>query len=602
MTMRNWSSKKKILTAGLVFLVSALCISAAGVFGFFRIEKTLDASLQIYESENSIGRLAEGHNKIRLLEAEAILEPSVEQTSVFPKRITDAYKEWEAAADSLAGRAQDNSQRGRLAELKITIQARRELSEKVLKAAIEGEVDQAFAFHNTEEAAAKPLDERIQRLTDEFIQSERATAAATKREVTLAGKSWIYWMIVASAMAIGIAALTAQALMTGFVRGLTRGSENVLEASSQFLTKAAEISQSTDLRSKASADEAKSLGDSANAFRDIVQVAELNAEHAKNTQTLAAENSVDIEKSGKLIAEMAQALDEVLRSNASMGGRLSESSAQLGEIVRIIADISDKSKIINDIIFQTKLLSFNASVEAARAGEGGKGFAVIAEELGHLSMTSTNAAKDIAALFEKSKEKAELIGRETFAGLETISAAAQVKIEHAKNSADEFGNYFNKVSAATVHFAELTEHIRAISENQAASLLETCKTLENLALLAVQNSGSLSTSANAAQELHALAENVRSSARNMVNIVQGQQLQNVRSRSHADDEQPVVQHDEEIATEGNNVSRVRQLNAKSNHRPVRGKGHRRQESGTKIRKAAGAEDISQEDDPRPHDA
>ncbi|MBC7465119.1 MAG: hypothetical protein H7256_03945 [Bdellovibrio sp.] len=48
-------------------------------------------------------------------------------------------------------------------------------------------------------------------------------------------------------------------------------------------------------------------------------------------------------------------------------------------------EIGNKTKVINDIVFQTKLLSFNASVEAARAGEHGKGFAVVAEEVGKLA-------------------------------------------------------------------------------------------------------------------------------------------------------------------------------------------------------------------------
>jgi len=42
----------------------------------------------------------------------------------------------------------------------------------------------------------------------------------------------------------------------------------------------------------------------------------------------------------------------------------------------LIETINQKTRVINDIVFQTKLLSFNASVEAARAGEHGKGFAV----------------------------------------------------------------------------------------------------------------------------------------------------------------------------------------------------------------------------------
>jgi methyl-accepting chemotaxis protein len=76
--------------------------------------------------------------------------------------------------------------------------------------------------------------------------------------------------------------------------------------------------------------------------------------------------------------------------------QINYSNEQMSEIVKVIQEIETKTKVINDIVFQTKLLSFNASVEAARAGEQGKGFAVVAEEVGNLAQMSGNAAKEIS--------------------------------------------------------------------------------------------------------------------------------------------------------------------------------------------------------------
>ncbi|MCX7978832.1 MAG: methyl-accepting chemotaxis protein, partial [Bdellovibrionaceae bacterium] len=80
-----------------------------------------------------------------------------------------------------------------------------------------------------------------------------------------------------------------------------------------------------------------------------------------------------------------------------MHGSIQELEAAMG----VIRQVAKKTEVINEIVFQTKLLSFNASVEAARAGEAGKGFAVVAEEVGKLAKMSGDAATEISQIVEK---------------------------------------------------------------------------------------------------------------------------------------------------------------------------------------------------------
>lgn len=81
-----------------------------------------------------------------------------------------------------------------------------------------------------------------------------------------------------------------------------------------------------------------------------------------------------------------------------------ESATELEEIKSVIGQISDKANVINDIVFKTQLLSFNASIEAARAGEHGRGFSVVAEEVGSLADMSGQAAKEISELLDNSTQ------------------------------------------------------------------------------------------------------------------------------------------------------------------------------------------------------
>ncbi len=68
--------------------------------------------------------------------------------------------------------------------------------------------------------------------------------------------------------------------------------------------------------------------------------------------------------------------------------------------------ITDAISIIDQIAFQTNILSLNAAVEAATAGEAGKGFAVVAQEVRNLAARSAEAAKEIKTIVENATKKA----------------------------------------------------------------------------------------------------------------------------------------------------------------------------------------------------
>jgi len=78
------------------------------------------------------------------------------------------------------------------------------------------------------------------------------------------------------------------------------------------------------------------------------------------------------------------------------------------EIVHSSKNIEKIIKLIEEISFQTNILSLNASVEAARAGEHGKGFAVVAESIRELAEKSADSASEISKLVANSIERTEI--------------------------------------------------------------------------------------------------------------------------------------------------------------------------------------------------
>ncbi|OFZ26974.1 MAG: hypothetical protein A2381_20330 [Bdellovibrionales bacterium RIFOXYB1_FULL_37_110] len=124
--------------------------------------------------------------------------------------------------------------------------------------------------------------------------------------------------------------------------------------------------------------------------------------------SMISQTTAFAEKSEILIKEVeTQTTDghNVMDALSSSMNLIQEATAQLQSIAEMIKDIARETNIINDIVFKTQLLSFNASIEAARAGMHGKGFSVVAEEVGNLARMSGEAAQQIHKLIENSEKQ-----------------------------------------------------------------------------------------------------------------------------------------------------------------------------------------------------
>ncbi len=118
-----------------------------------------------------------------------------------------------------------------------------------------------------------------------------------------------------------------------------------------------------------------------------------NTESAKEAEQAGAAAQAAVTEGVTSVNSLDQAIERMNVGFSNMQTRIEKSFQDVNGIISLVLEVKEKTKMIHDIVFQTKLLSFNASVEAARAGEHGKGFAVVAEEIGKLaSMTGTSAS------------------------------------------------------------------------------------------------------------------------------------------------------------------------------------------------------------------
>ena len=191
---------------------------------------------------------------------------------------------------------------------------------------------------------------------------------------------------------------------------------SIKKTTGQLYNSGSDLSNVAIKLSEGASEQASSTEEVSASMEEMTANIEQNAENAKVADGMASKSAEGIETSN----------ENVLQTTKSMG------------------EIASKISIIGDIAFQTNILALNAAVEAARAGVHGKGFGVVASEVGKLAENSKTAASEIDKLTNKSfvvakksgqlldkiapdiKKTAQLVQEITNASLEQKSGTEQI--------------------------------------------------------------------------------------------------------------------------------------------------------------------------------
>lgn len=178
-------------------------------------------------------------------------------------------------------------------------------------------------------------------------------------------------------------------------------------------------------------------------------------------------------------------------------GELKESTNQIERLRELISTIGSKTDLINNIVFQTKLLSFNASIEAERAGEHGRGFAVVASEISNLAQTSGHAAVDIASIVTESVAYAD----------QTISGNLS-KVDNCVELVREVEEKNKEMKEDTVSIKTNSSTIVTASTEQAEGVSQIRDAITSIENISNQNSENADSSAKASLELETQTQNL----------------------------------------------------------------------------------------------
>jgi methyl-accepting chemotaxis protein len=158
----------------------------------------------------------------------------------------------------------------------------------------------------------------------------------------------------------------------------------------------------------------------------------------------------NIRKNTENIVKMANLSNELINATNTGEKLATQTTIAMEEINTQVNSINEAISIIDQIAFQTNILSLNAAVEAATAGEAGKGFAVVAAEVRNLANRSAEAAREIKTIVEN----------------------ATIKANNGKNIANNMIIGYKELSENISHTTNIINDIQKASKEQLDGIIQ----------------------------------------------------------------------------------------------------------------------------------
>ena len=351
---------------------------------------------------------------------------------------------------------------------------------------------------------------------DQLKDSQHWTTAANSAAEQ--GRFWLTLVIIVGAsasIAIGyVASGRIDSQFAGLVARLNAGANDVAGTASR-------ISSASEQLSSASQQQASSLQETSASLEEISAMVGKNSDNAIRTKDTADACHRSSDRGLQSSQEVIEAINAIASSNADIAKQIATNNQQLSGIVNVINEIGSKTKVINEIVFQTKLLSFNASVEAARAGEHGKGFAVVAEEVGNLARMSGDASREISSLLSESVNRVESIVRDTQSETSRLLSNSEARIKEGTAVAKSCGEVISEIVTQVSLMRDMSDEIASASREQAQGIDSINLAIQQLDHVTNANAASAGEAASTASDLTNQSAQLRELVIGLRTIVEG---------------------------------------------------------------------------------
>ncbi len=275
--------------------------------------------------------------------------------------------------------------------------------------------------------------------------------------------------------------------------------QKIGDSSSQVASAAHQVSASAQQLASGASEQASAVEETSASLEEITGMVENTTRNAETGLQLVEGVKTASERGNQAMTNLINAMGEVLASNK-----------KIEQLVKVIDEIGEKTAIIDEIVFQTKLLSFNASVEAERAGEHGRGFAVVAQEVGNLAQMSGKAALEISGIVKSSiKEAQEIAGNN------------RSKVEKGNEHVREAGDILKEILKSAETVCAGSRQILSASKEQAAGIKQINTAIDNINKATQETASTSEESASAGEELSGQSHHLAKLVEDLNTVISG---------------------------------------------------------------------------------